>query len=424
MKLPSWHLRGEHELHRLAREVALDRISLFVANEPPDALDLLAGAPELERLKALELLGALPAATAAEAPGNIPWRELAALPYPAGCYFAWPGGQPGDIETVPNGSVEDWEILSVEEVVSLFVLIDKAGANRRIFTTPAYELLERRLTELYTGPGGPRFAPRQASERLFFGRAPLLAEEVDELAALGITHVVDFREDEEWMPRGLLGKHAIHALSRRDIARVSLPLPRGEPPSEDVLSDLVELFWDQEIAELDELDELDARFYFASRAGRGRAAIGLLMAWSFREQVRAEVSFHQLRRRGIELEITPEQRAAVNAFTLSEVTWELEGEADLGLDASESYPWGDIVACFRRDRAPREDGGETLASARARLLPGASRCPICHTPPERLRWFWFTTPRRIWELGCGSAGWMSACEDCKIHVDFECAIMS
>lgn len=84
--------------------------------------------------------------------------------------------------------------------------------------------------EVYTQAGLPRFSFDRVTERLLVGRNPLTARDVEQLRAAGVTHLLDLREEWEWLvPRH--GAAALPALETAGIQRLHLPVPDTTPPS-------------------------------------------------------------------------------------------------------------------------------------------------------------------------------------------------
>lgn len=48
----------------------------------------------------------------------------------------------------------------------------------------------------------------------------------------------------------------------------------------------------------------------------------------------------------------------------------------------------------------------------------ARACPNCNALPAALRWFPYESSPESWAALCGRAGWMTACDRCKLQIDF------
>jgi hypothetical protein len=50
--------------------------------------------------------------------------------------------------------------------------------------------------------------------------------------------------------------------------------------------------------------------------------------------------------------------------------------------------------------------------------------PNCGSAADKLDWFYFATPAESWQHLAGRAGWMTACQQCGIQVDFFVELMN
>jgi len=116
----------------------------------------------------------------------------------------------------------------------------------------------------------PPFENDWITDRVKAGRNPLSKEDVDSLAADGITHVLDLRESHEWEPPQV-GQEALDAMTRAGIVRLNLPIEDMCAPSLDTLGEAVR-FIDAA------LDDPKARVYVHCHAGIERTAC-VLVAW-------------------------------------------------------------------------------------------------------------------------------------------------
>ncbi len=123
----------------------------------------------------------------------------------------------------------------------------------------------RRHAEVYSLPSlqTKPFLLDRISDRLFTGRHPLTARDVDTLAGLGVTHVLDLRESGEWTAPGKVGAEALAEMERRGMRRLHLTVNDLHPPTPAVL--------DQSFAFLTEAwDDPASVVYAHCRAGRER----------------------------------------------------------------------------------------------------------------------------------------------------------
>jgi atypical dual specificity phosphatase len=163
----------------------------------------------------------------------------------------------------------------------------------------------RRHREVYSTPHLPRFECRWIEDWLLAGRNPLTVLDVELLQALGITHVLELREEKEWW-RPRFGTEAVEALEGWD--RLHLPVVDTHAPSPEQ--------FEAACAFLSSVErEPGARVYVHCRAGRERTA-SILTAYYARRSGRPwQEMLRQLRRRRPEFGLWPEQEAAVRDWT-------------------------------------------------------------------------------------------------------------
>lgn len=163
--------------------------------------------------------------------------------------------------------------------------------------------IEARHAAVYATPGLPPFAHWRASARLLVGRNPLTERDAAELAALGVTHVLDLREPDEWSGPGVFGSEALAGLAARGIARKNVPIQDLTAPT---LAQFAET-----AAWLDEvMRRRRTRVYVHCRAGLQRTPT-ILAAWrARRENEPFEQALRTLRRHGWPADPLPWQRSA------------------------------------------------------------------------------------------------------------------
>ena len=76
----------------------------------------------------------------------------------------------------------------------------------------------------------PAFDWAPLDARVACGRNPLTEDDAAELAAAGVTHVLDLREPREWTGDGKIGAAALEAFARHVVERRSVPIPDGAAP--------------------------------------------------------------------------------------------------------------------------------------------------------------------------------------------------
>lgn len=96
-------------------------------------------------------------------------------------------------------------------------------------------------------------------------------------------------------------------------------------------------------------------------------------------------------------------------------------EKDLEEEQDAGFPWEDVQASRANKRLQSR---HPVDQKKMTYLPWASACPICHTPADRLAWFYFKSPEWTWELLCGRAGWLVVCDRCRRQVNFFCELMN
>lgn len=164
--------------------------------------------------------------------------------------------------------------------------------------------LEQRHAAACAGDGVPGFAHWKVTPRIRAGRNPLTERDVAELAALGITHVLDLREEGEWHGPGRYGEEAIEAMQRHGLVRRHVPMRDFSVPAEPALGEAVG--WIEEV-----LDEPRRRLYVHCRAGLQRSAT-VLIAWrSWASGEPIELALWSLRRFGWPADPLYSQRLAV-----------------------------------------------------------------------------------------------------------------
>lgn len=115
----------------------------------------------------------------------------------------------------------------------------------------------------------PAFEYSQLDERIYAGRAPVRIADVKQLMKLGVTHILDLREDHEWRD-GYIGQSAVTYAENR-LKRLNIAIPDMQAPYMDEFDKAVE-FLDQT------LRHPEHKVYVHCRAGRERTA-AILMAY-------------------------------------------------------------------------------------------------------------------------------------------------
>jgi ADP-ribosyl-[dinitrogen reductase] hydrolase len=113
----------------------------------------------------------------------------------------------------------------------------------------------------------------EVAPRVYAGRAPLFRDEVNDLLALGVTHILDLREEDEWRGDGQHGKTAIAELTRVGLPRLAVPVGDAHPPTSDDI--------DRSLDFIETGLHLGGTIYVHCRAGRERTA-AIVTCWHAR----------------------------------------------------------------------------------------------------------------------------------------------
>ncbi len=124
---------------------------------------------------------------------------------------------------------------------------------------------------IYDGGRISPFEHAPVTDRLRAGRNPLSELDVLELVALGITHVLDLREESEWEGPGRVGRDAVVSMARHGLVRAHIPLRDTAAPTGERLTEAVAFVTAT-------LANPAARLYLHCRAGIERTGT-VLLAW-------------------------------------------------------------------------------------------------------------------------------------------------
>lgn len=174
------------------------------------------------------------------------------------------------------------------------------GASRQ-------EAVARRHAAIYADRRLPRFRFWRIESRLHAGRNPLSEADILDLRALGVTHLLDLREEREWRDPGRVGGEALDAIERLRLRRRWVPIPDGGIPEPVPLRRAAD--WLDTV-----LAATDTVVFVHCRAGLERTA-AVLAAWlGRRDRVGLAEALTRLRRFGYPGAPLPAQAAAVEAF--------------------------------------------------------------------------------------------------------------
>ena len=245
-----------------------------------------------------------------------------------------------------------------------------------------------RHEQVYATPGLPPFAVHGLDDVLLSGRNPLTTVDVARLRDLGVTHVLDLREDHEWQPPRF-GAEAIAALAHAGIERRSVVVQDIRAPTPAA--------FDEALAWIDtSLERPGALVYVHCRAGRERTGSILAAYIGTRTGVRLEHAVSWLHTR-CATDLLPEQYAATRTWltqrpggTATDLRARVRGcllggaigdalgagveFASLRQIREEHGPAGvtDYVPAYRRRGAITDDTQMTLFSAEAMIRTSAA----------------------------------------------------
>jgi len=164
----------------------------------------------------------------------------------------------------------------------------------------------RRHLEVYSTPGLPAFDFHLVADRLYAGRNPLTARDVEVLHARGITHILDLREEKEWTaPR--FGSEALDEIEHRGIARQHMPVIDMGAPTPQAMDDAY-----QHIKRV--LIDPYLSIYVHCRAGNERTAAMLTAYYAREHKLPYEHALAKLRESGRGFQPLPAQERAVKEW--------------------------------------------------------------------------------------------------------------
>jgi protein tyrosine phosphatase (PTP) superfamily phosphohydrolase (DUF442 family) len=161
--------------------------------------------------------------------------------------------------------------------------------------------------QVYATPGLPAFEFDRIEDWLLAGRNPLTAVDVDRLLALGVTNVLDLREEMEWLPPRF-GAEAVAALQARGVQRLHLPVADTRGPSPEQFDAACEFLKQAE-------QRPGARVYVHCRGGWERTAAVLIAYYVRRDGLPWRDALRWLQGQRDKFRLWPEQEAAVRAWT-------------------------------------------------------------------------------------------------------------
>ena len=196
--------------------------------------------------------------------------------------------------------------------------LDKLHQRERLEQTARQLLNLRRHLETYSAAGLKHkpFEHNQVAERILAGRNPLTACDVDELCALGVTHILDLRQPHEWNDPQRFGAEAVAEIERRGLNRLHLEVTDMGAPTDQALEAACR-FLDEALA------DPQARAYVHCRAGMERTAAVLIAYHARHHGVSYDDALSKLREGRPIFEPLWNQEQAVREWLLK---WDASGE--------------------------------------------------------------------------------------------------
>lgn len=154
------------------------------------------------------------------------------------------------------------------------------------------------------------FEYSRISPCLLAGRHPLTGEDVAQLIAEGVSHILDLRESSEWLPPRL-GQEALTAIEQQGLVRGHVAITDGAAPTRDNFARCV-AFLD------DALSNPQAQIYVHCRAGMERTAAILIAWYARRERLSYDEALQQLQAKRSVLHPLPWQEEATRLWLNSE----------------------------------------------------------------------------------------------------------
>lgn len=163
---------------------------------------------------------------------------------------------------------------------------------------------------IYSDPAVPAFRFWQLAPRLWAGRNPLSEQDLRNLLERGVTHVLDLREEAEWVGPWRVGIEAVALAGEVGLERMHLPIQDCSPPSAAAFT--------QAAAWLDaRFDEPGSVVFAHCRAGMQRTPT-ILAAWlARREGIAFDAAVRRLQANGYRGEPMPEQWRAAESWLAS-----------------------------------------------------------------------------------------------------------
>jgi ADP-ribosylglycohydrolase/protein-tyrosine phosphatase len=164
----------------------------------------------------------------------------------------------------------------------------------------------RRHTQVYSTKGLPAFNYDWVTDQIMAGRNSLTCRDVEILSALGITHILDLREPQEWAsPK--FGADAVEEIERCGLQRLNLTVRDMREPTVEALDTACQ-FLD------DALKKEENRVYVHCRAGMERTAAILIAYYARHHGVSYDEALSRLREGRPIFAPLPDQEQAVRQW--------------------------------------------------------------------------------------------------------------
>lgn len=167
----------------------------------------------------------------------------------------------------------------------------------------------RRHRNIYSTKGLPAFNYNAITDNIIAGRNPLTQLDIETLKELGVTHIVDLRQQHEWAPPKF-GVEAINVIAGNGLQRLHLEIIDMDAPTPETL--------EQFVAHLNKvLSQENSRVYVHCRAGMERTAAVLIAYYARKHGLEYVEALEQLREKRPIFVPLPVQERAVRQWLAS-----------------------------------------------------------------------------------------------------------
>lgn len=155
-------------------------------------------------------------------------------------------------------------------------------------------------------PGIRPFEYDRITDRVLAGRNPLLQADIERLLQEGVTHILDLREAQEWMPPNI-GKEAVDFQHICGLQRKHLPIPDFTTPDQEDFTAAV-------IFLVKTLRVPNAQVYVHCRAGMERTPTILVAYFALEWETSSAETLARLQQARPKFQPLPHQWEAVNVW--------------------------------------------------------------------------------------------------------------